>query len=430
MLQNLKVVDSCEHRGLAMTMVERGIRLSGWLVVGFTALIAASQTRLGAPSYQDPGSPQWTAWAAPGAKAIGIMIVNLDNGDDETYYPSVDRAIRATRKQGIFVIGYTYTGYGARDPQIVRRKIDAVYRNYLVDGMFFDEAPTDCNARNPFLSTQFLYYEALTNYVRKKGGARVTVLNPGTYSPSDCWMGITNILMNWEDQGLASYQNDYVDYAWVHKYPPDRFWHIIYGMSADRLPAALSLAKQRNAGWVYFTQETGNPYASPPLYWKAEADAVEQQDVQAPFASAWPDSFNAQGDRALGRTSIRWDGRNAGNWQIFFDTDKNSQTGYNVGMAVGAEYLFETKNGRAGLWRYTGTGADWSWKWVAAHAAFDLLDPGVETASFDTAGLGGTKALNFQIRALDAAGHSIYDSYVLPLSLNNTGLIFDITDHP
>jgi hypothetical protein len=38
--------------------------------------------------------------------------------------------------------------------------------------------------------------------------------------------------------------------------------------------------------------------------------------------------------------------------------------------------------------------------------------------------------LNFQIRALDPAGQSIYDSYVLPLSLNNTGLIFDITNHP
>ena len=188
-----------------MTNVRRGVRLSGWIVIiMFAAVMATGQTRLGAPSYQDPGSPQWTAWAAPGAKAIGIMIVNLNNGNDETYYPSVDRAIRATRKKGIFVIGYTYTGYGARDPQIVRRKIDAVYRNYLVDGIFFDEAPTDCNSSNPFFPTEFLYYEALTNYVREKAGARITVLNPGTYSPSDCWMGITNILMNWEDQGLAN----------------------------------------------------------------------------------------------------------------------------------------------------------------------------------------------------------------------------------
>jgi hypothetical protein len=413
-----------------MTKVRRGLRFSGWFIV-FTTAMAAGQARLGAPSYQDPGSPQWTAWAAPGAKSIGIMIVNLDNGDDETYYASADRAIRDTRRQGIFVLGYTYTGYGARDPKVVQRKIDAVYRNYLVDGIFFDETPTDCNASNPFFSNSFLYYEALTSYVREKAGARITVLNPGTYSPSDCWMGITNIQMNWEDQGLARYRDDYVDFAWVHKYPPDRFWHIVYGMGADELPAALELAKQRNAGWVYFTQESGNPYASPPKYWAAETGAVEHQAVQAPFASAWPDSFDGQGNRALGRTSIRWDGVSAANWQIFLDTDQNSKTGYNGGgITVGAEYMFGTADGAARLWRYTGTGANWSWMEVAADAAFDILHPGVMAASFDTAALGGTKSMNYLIRALDAAGHSTYDSYVLPLSLNNTGLIFDITNHP
>jgi hypothetical protein len=416
-----------------MTTVQRAVTFTEWLIViiMFAGALATGQARIGVPSYQDPGSTQWTAWAAPGAAAVGVMIVNLDNGDDETYYPSVDRAIRATRKQGIFVIGYTYTGYGARNPKIIRRKIDAVYRNYLVDGIFFDEVPTDCNASNSFLPTQFLYYESLTNYVREKAGARITVLNPGTYSPSDCWMGIANILMNWEDKGLANYRNNYVDFAWVHKYPPERFWHIVYGMRADQLSAALELAKQRNAGWVYLTGEIANPYASPPQYWTAENAAVEQQAVQAPFASAWPDSFDPQGARLRGRTSIRWNGAGAANWQIFLDADQNSKTGYHGGdIAVGAEYMFETDNGTARLWQYTGTGEDWSWTEVAANAALDLLDPDVQAASFDTTALGGTKALNFQIRALNAASHSIYDSYVLPLGPNNTGLVFDITNHP
>ena len=418
-----------------MRGAQRGVRFCGWLVmlwlsVLFTAATAAGQARLGVPSYQNPGSEQWRAWEAPGAKTVGVMIVNLNNGDDETYHSDVDRAIRATRKQGIFVLGYTYTDYGARDPKIVRQKIDAVYRNYLVDGMFFDEVPTDCNASNPFLPTQFVYYEALTNYVHEKGGARITVLNPGTYSASDCWMGITNILMNWEDQGLANYQSNYVDYAWVHKYPPDRFWHIIYGMSQDQLQTALELAKQRNAGWVYLTQETGNPYASPPQYWVAESRAVKEQAVQAPFASAWPNSFNAQGGRALGRTSIRWSGASAASWQIFLDTDQNLKTGYNGGgIAVGAEYMFEGDGGTARLLRYAGTGTDWNWTEVAARAEFESFDPGVPVASFDTAGIDSNKALNYQVRALDAAGQPIYDSYVLPLSLSNTGMIFDITNH-
>jgi hypothetical protein len=408
-----------------MTNLKRG----GCLLTIFTATLAAGQTRLGVPAYQEPGSGQWVAWKAPGANAVGIMIVNLDNGDDERYYPRVEEAIRTTRKQGISVIGYTYTGYGTRDPQIIRKKIDAVYRNYLVDGIFFDEVPTDCNASNPFVSTQFLYYQALTNYVREKVGARITVLNPGTYSASDCWMGITNILMNWESPGLASYRNDYVDYAWVHKYPPDRFWHIVYGMSAGQLQTVLDLAKKRNAGWVYLTQETGNPYASPPQFWAAEASAVEQQAVQSPQAVTWPDSFDDNGARLRGRTSIRWSGASA-NWQIFLDTDQNSKTGYSGGIAVGAEYMFEAEGGTSHLLRYAGTGTDWNWAEVPANAILDALDPDVQAASFDTAGLGVTKALNFQIRALDAAGNPTYDSYVLPLSLNNTGLVFDLTNHP
>ena len=139
--------------------------------------------------------------------------------------------------------------------------------------------------------------------------------------------------------------------------PPDRFWHIVYGMGADQLQTALALAKQRNAGWVYLTQEEGNPYARPPQYWKAEAAAVEQQGVQAPFASAWPDSFDDQGARMRGRTSIRWGGASAANWQIFLDTDQNSKTGYSGGgIAVGAEFMFETDDGTAHLWRYAGTG--------------------------------------------------------------------------
>jgi hypothetical protein len=207
--------------------------------------------------------------------------------------------------------------------------------------------------------------------------------------------------MNWEDHGLANYRDNYVDFAWVHKYPPDRFWHIVYGMAANQLQAALELAKQRNAGWLYLTQETGNPYASPPQYWAAENAAVEQQAVQGPFASAWPDSFDSQGARLRGRTSVRWHGAGAANWQIFLDTDQNSKTGYNGGgTTVGAEYMFETESGAARLWRYAGTGTDWNWTEVAANAALDLLDPGVQTASFDATSLGGAKALNFQIRAL------------------------------
>src|ERR1700727_134304 len=100
----------------------------------FSCIHSTAQSRIAVPSYQSPGVSQWLEWRTVAAPSVGIMIVNLDNGDDTTYDPRVDQAIRNTRKQGIFVVGYVYTGYGQRDPALVRKKVDAVFHNYLVDG--------------------------------------------------------------------------------------------------------------------------------------------------------------------------------------------------------------------------------------------------------------------------------------------------------
>jgi len=191
------------------------------------------------------------------------------------------------------------------------------------------------------------------------------------------------------------------------------------------------LAKQRNAGWVYFTNEAGdNPYASSPRYWSEEAATVKQQMVQAPFSTAWPNSQKADGAPALGRVSIQWNSPGGSQWQVFLDTDQNSKTGYHGGrLVVGGEFLLQCDTGQAQLFRYTGSGTNWSWAAVPAHARFDSLDTTVLTASFDTAGLGGSKNLNYQIRALDASRQPLGDSYVLTLSVTNTGMVFDVLNH-
>ena len=285
--------------------------------------------------------------------------------------------------------------------------------------------------QQPIFSTQFQYYESLTNYVREKAGARITVLNPGTYSPSDCWMGITNILMNWEDQGLAAYQHYYVDYAWVHKYPPDRFWHIVYGMSADQLQAALELAKQRNAGWVYLTQETGNPYASPAQYWKAETEAVEQQERAGPVRQRMAGLIRCPGHSDAGP---------------HLDSLGRCERGELADISRHrSEFEDRVHRRRHCSWRgihVRNRGRHGPFVAICGHRHRLELDgsrrecrarrPRSRRSGRELrhGGLGGTKALNFQFRALDAAGNPIYDSYVLPLSLNNTGLVFDITNHP
>jgi Spherulation-specific family 4 len=405
-----------------------------FLVLAFVAWLPAAhgQTRLAVPSYQNPGSSAWNSWEAQGSSALGIMIVDLDSGDDTTYHANVDEAIQKTRKQGIHVIGYTYTSYGTRNPTVIHQRIDALYQNYLVDGIFFDEAPTDCNANNSYFPNQFLYYQELTNYVRRKVGARITVLNPGTYSPEDCWMSITNILMNWENSGgFSVYQTSYVDYPWVHQYPPDRFWHVILGVPQAQMQQAINLAQSRNAGWIYVSDSATSAYSQVPVYWAALATAVKQQGVQAPFAIAWPQSASSSGAVVNGRVSFRWRAVNGALWQIFLDTDQNQATGYqNSQLSIGAEYMIESNStGNSQLYHYNGTGADWNWVAVSANAQITFPDVGTNLVVFDQEGIGTPQALNYQIHSLDANYNLLYSSYAIPLSLNSAGFVYDLTNH-
>jgi len=48
-------------------------------------------------------------------------------------------------------------------------------------------------------------------------------------------------------------------------------------------------------------------------------------------------------------------------WNAYFDTDNSSNSGYQIG-SLGTEYLLQG----AQLWKYTGSGNDWSWQFTAA----------------------------------------------------------------
>ena len=405
------------------------------LVLLFSGIPSLAQSRIAIPSYQDPGSAQWNGWRALGSSSVGIMIVNLNNGDDTTYYPSVDQAIRNTRKQGIFVVGYVYTGYGQRDPAVVRRKVDAVFRNYLVDGIFFDEVPTDCGA-NSVAGSNYRYYQNLADNVRRNQvGGRIVILNPGTQPNDDCWMSIANILVTAESSSLQDYIHNYQPEAWFHRYPPDRFWHIVYAVpSTAALDDVIALSLKRGAGWVYVTDRgASNPYDQPPSYWSLEGAQVTDQGVQAPYASFRAGSSDNNGNPIPSQASFRWRAVNGAKWQIFLDTDRNERTGYSgssSGLAIGADYLIEAAaDGSAHLLRYTGSGSDWEWHEVSGHARISSLDAGVKLIELDANALGQTHALNYQTRSLDAHGTALFTSMPVPLSLDSTAYVFDIEGH-
>jgi hypothetical protein len=394
---------------------------------------AWAQSRLAVPSYQDPGSPEWNAWAAPGRQSVGIMIVNENNGDDTSDQPAIAAAIRSARASGIFVVGYVYTGYGQRDPAVVRDRVDAVYRNYLVDGIFFDEAPTDCLAATPFGGTNYSYYQQLGEYVRtRQAGGRLVILNPGTQPANDCWMSIANILVTAESSSLADYTTNYQDQAWFHQYPPERFWHIVYAAPGkDQLGQILALSQARGAGWLYVTDLGGdNPYAGPPTYWNAEAAMIANQGIQALYATARPASTDESGNAVPAKISFRWKSAQGTHWQILISD--GSQRGSNDSGAGGAvaapkERIEVGADGSVRVFSHGRDGDDKDWVEVNAHAVAFSLEEHVHLVESDSRGLGGS--VTYQIRSFDGENRVLSSSEPISLSLTNTQYIFDVTNH-
>jgi hypothetical protein len=202
------------------------------------------------------------------------------------------------------------------------------------------------------------------------------------------------------------------------------------------MQSIIQLASERGAAWIYVTDDgaDGNPYDDVPSYWTTEGNTVLQQGVQAPYAIFWPKSTLSGGRISPAQVAFRWRAVNTNgvDWQIFLDTDQNASTGYHGGgIAVGADYLLQASNdGSATLFQYAGMGTNWSWTPITtADATISFPDPGIDLVQFNLGNLGKTSALNYQIRALNGLGATLYTSYVVPLSLTNTGLVFDILNH-
>jgi hypothetical protein len=270
---------------------------------------------------------------------------------------------------------------------------------------------------------------------RNQVGGRIVILNPGTQPNDDCWMSIANILVTAESSSLQDYIQNYQSEAWFHRYPPDRFWHIVYAVpSTAALDDVIALSLKRGAGWVYVTDRgASNPYDQPPSYWSLEGAQVTDQGVQAPYASFRPGSSDNNGNPIPSQVSFRWRAVNGTKWQIFLDTDRNERTGYSgssSGLEIGADYLIEAAaDGSAHLLRYTGSGSDWEWHEVSGHARISSLDAGVKLIELDANALGQTHALNYQTRSLDAHGTALFTSMPVPLSLDSTAYVFDIEGH-
>ncbi len=232
------------------------------LISGAAAQAAAAQT-MAVPAYFYPGS-YWTQLdqAKPG---VGVAVMNPGSGPGSGPDSNYVAAVKSAEAAGITVVGYVYTSYGSRSIAAVESDINNYYSWYPdLDGIFLDEASTSC--------TNEPYYATLNSYVKSKGGAGLTVLNPGTQT-NQCYEPAADILLTFEGSD-TQYVNSYSAPSWVARYPASHFWHVIYGTaSVSAMATAVQLSKARNAGYVYVTSASlPNPYDVLPsgLYWTGE----------------------------------------------------------------------------------------------------------------------------------------------------------------
>ena len=86
-------------------------------------------------------------------------------------------------------------------------------------------------------------------------------------------MAASDILVTFEDTYQAYTTTYPKNPAWVASYPDRRFWHLVLSADMAALSSAVSLARSRNAGWIYVTSEgpsTAYQNIETGPYWAAE----------------------------------------------------------------------------------------------------------------------------------------------------------------
>jgi hypothetical protein len=213
------------------------------------------------PAYFYPTGTHWVNMVNT-LKTGDIAIYNPYNGPGSSKDVNYTNGINAATAKGIMMMGYVYTGYGGRSASSVKADIDTFYNWYGTTNIFFDEVDNT--------TAKLSYYQDLYNYVKSRGGK--VMINPGTMTIED-YVNVADYLMIVEtDYGKYS-SGSFSISSWVNKYPANRFIHLIYATNSSYLANAINLSKQRNAGYIYVTDDVlDNPWDTLPPYWSTEVN--------------------------------------------------------------------------------------------------------------------------------------------------------------
>lgn len=267
--------------------------LRGWLVAALTALLAgcgggAAPTASSGSGEASPGTtqsvvprkamgvlvpvygyptvksggvvtsnPQWSGVTSLAATVPTVAIINPSNGPiacgSASSVAAFQSGIATLRKAGVTVLGYIATGYGNVAPATVTQQLQTYADCYGIDGVFFDEVPTSSSAA--------AYYAAIAQsarqIIRPSSGKTVLVaINPGAY-PALAIAQTADITVMHESADL----NTPATPASLASYPPARFAYLAYNVSGYDAPALQTLFN-RGIGYVYFTDQSGDPWVA------------------------------------------------------------------------------------------------------------------------------------------------------------------------
>jgi hypothetical protein len=185
-----------------------------------------------------------------------IAIINPDSGPGASFNAAYLAQTQRSQAAGIRILGYVHTSYGNRSMTVVLQEIQSYIQWYKVDGIFVDEASSDC--------TTIPYYSNVTAAIRSSIVNSTVMLNPGDASAA-CYLNVSDIIVTFE--GSYDSYTSYKPASWHMTNAASRFWHIIYAANetTQQHYQAVELSKTFNAGWVYVTNLTlPNPYSGLP----------------------------------------------------------------------------------------------------------------------------------------------------------------------
>ena len=210
----------------------------------------AAPSRLVVPAYFHPAAdPGGWEWLAEHAASVRLVILNVASGPGAGPEPAFQAVTERLRGAGVRVVGYVDTDYGRRPVPYVTASFGRYQRWYGVHGVCLDRAA----AGAPELG----YYAVLAARVREMG-ARAVFFNHGVY-PLEGYAEHADLLGTFEGPWHA-YQRATVP-SWAARWPPEKFYHVVYAVPPERFDDVARLASRRGAASVYITDRDGaNPY--------------------------------------------------------------------------------------------------------------------------------------------------------------------------